>query len=82
MIKAIGAVLMSVLLVVFMSGCGQSDQPAKPAQPQKQSIPRRSRGSPSILRQSRGSRNILSRSTEGRGKEVKSGLLTAVKWPR
>ena len=39
MIKAIGAVLMSVMLLVFLSGCGQSDQPAKPAPPAKAEHP-------------------------------------------
>ncbi len=39
MIKAIGAVLMSALLLVFLSGCGQSDQPAKPGQPAKAEHP-------------------------------------------
>ena len=39
MIKAIGAVLMSVMLLVFLSGCGQSDQPAKPATPSKAEHP-------------------------------------------
>jgi hypothetical protein len=39
MIKTIGAVLMSVMLLVFLSGCGQSDQPAKPAPPAKAEHP-------------------------------------------
>ena len=39
MIKAIGAVLMSAMLLVFLSGCGQSDQPAKPGQPAKAEHP-------------------------------------------
>jgi hypothetical protein len=39
MIKSIGAVLMSALLLVFLSGCGQSDQPAKPGQPSKAEHP-------------------------------------------
>ena len=39
MIKAIGVVLMSALLLVFLSGCGQSDQPAKPGQPSKAEHP-------------------------------------------
>jgi len=39
MIKAIGAVLMSAVLLVFLSGCGQSDQPAKPGQPSKAEHP-------------------------------------------
>lgn len=40
MIKAIGAVLMSALLLVFLSGCGQGEQPAKPAQPSKTEPPK------------------------------------------
>jgi len=39
MIKTIGTVLMSALLLVFLSGCGQSDQPAKPGQPAKAEHP-------------------------------------------
>jgi hypothetical protein len=38
MIKTIGVVLMSALLLVFLSGCGQSDQP-KPGQPAKAEHP-------------------------------------------
>lgn len=40
MIKAMGAVVMSVLLLVFLSGCGQSEQPAKPAPPAKAEHPK------------------------------------------
>ena len=40
MFKAIGAVLMSVMLIVFLSGCGQSEQPAKQAQPSKTEQPK------------------------------------------
>ncbi len=39
MIKAIGVVLMSALLLVFLAGCGQSEQPAKPGQPAKTEHP-------------------------------------------
>jgi hypothetical protein len=39
MIKTIGAVLMSAVFLVFLSGCGQSDQPAKPGQPAKAEHP-------------------------------------------
>jgi len=40
MIKAISAVAMSVLLLVFLSGCGQSEQPAKPQPPAKTEQPK------------------------------------------
>ncbi len=40
MIKTIGAVLMSALLLVFLSGCGQGEQPAKPGQPPKAEQPK------------------------------------------
>lgn len=40
MIKALSAVLMSVLLIVFLSGCGQSEQPAKPQPPAKAEAPK------------------------------------------
>ncbi len=40
MIKAIGAVLMSAMLIVFLSGCGQSEQPAKPQPPAKTEQPK------------------------------------------
>ena len=39
MIKAMGAVLLSALLLIFLSGCGQSEQPAKPGQPPKAEHP-------------------------------------------
>lgn len=40
MFKAISAVLMSLLLLVFLSGCGQSEQPAKPPPPAKAEQPK------------------------------------------
>ncbi len=40
MIKAIGTMLMSALLLVFLSGCGQGEQPAKPGQPSKAEQPK------------------------------------------
>lgn len=40
MFKAISAVLMSLLLLVFLSGCGQSEQPAKPQPPAKTEQPK------------------------------------------
>jgi len=40
MLKAVSAVIMSVLLLVFLSGCGQSDQPAKPQPPAKAEQPK------------------------------------------
>ncbi len=40
MFKAISAVLISVLLLVFLAGCGQSDQPAKPQPPAKTEQPK------------------------------------------
>lgn len=40
MIKAMGAVLMSAMLLVFLSGCGQSDKPAKPGEPAKTEHPK------------------------------------------
>ena len=39
MFKAFSAVVMSALLLVFLAGCGQSDQPAKPPQPAKTEHP-------------------------------------------
>ncbi|MHB8068574.1 MAG: hypothetical protein ACYDIC_11835 [Desulfobaccales bacterium] len=40
MFKTIGAVLMSLSLLVFLSGCGQSEQPAKPQPPAKTEQPK------------------------------------------
>lgn len=40
MFKTISAVLMSLLLLVFLSGCGQSEQPAKPQPPAKTEQPK------------------------------------------
>ncbi len=40
MLKTIGVVLMSLLLLVFLSGCGQSEQPAKPKPPAKAEQPK------------------------------------------
>lgn len=39
MIKVISRVLLSAILLMFLAGCGQSDQPAKPAQPSKTEHP-------------------------------------------
>ena len=40
MFKAISVLAMSVLLLVFLSGCGQSEQPAKPQPPAKTEQPK------------------------------------------